>query len=130
MATEPPQGPIQGELLPPDGMPRTNALAVVSLIAGILSIVLAAGSILFSLFCCMGLPAVALALVLGAAAAVCGHLALRQVTGTGQRGRQIAIVGLVTGYVGVGLSLAALLLMGLVFGFVATGAAAQGLEID
>jgi len=130
MTTEPPRGPIQGELLPPDGMPRTNSLAIVSLIMGILSIVLAAGSVLFSLFCCLGLPAGGRALVLGAAAAVGGHLALRQVTGTGQRGREIAIVGLVTGYVGAGLSLVVLLLMVLVFGFFAAGAAAQGLEID
>jgi hypothetical protein len=108
--TQPPEGPIQGEVLPA-GPAATNSLAVVSFVMGVLGIVLAAGSILLTFVCCGGFPFVGLSLVLGIAAAVCGHLALCQVNQTGEQGRGLALAGLVTGYAGVGLSLVVIVLM-------------------
>ena len=130
MTSQPPEGPIQGEVLPPTGTPETNSLAVVSLVAGIASIVLAAGSIFVTLVCCAGLPLVGLALILGIAAAICGHVALRQLRETNQRGREMAIGGLITGYASVGLSLVMVLLMVLGIGLFAAAAAAGTWEVQ
>ena len=121
--TQPPEGPIQGEVLPA-GPPATNSLAVVSLVMGVVGIVLAAGSILLTFVCCGGFPFLGLSLVLGIGAAVCGHLALRQVSETGEQGRGLALAGLVTGYAGVGLSVVVLFLMLLGLGLFAIFAAA------
>ncbi len=122
--TQPPEGPVQGEVLPPDGPAGTNSLAVVSLVMGVLGIVLAAASILLTFVCCGGFPLVGLSLVLGIAAAICGHLALRQVSETGEQGRGLALAGLVTGYAGVGLSVVVIFVMLLGLGLFAVFAAA------
>jgi len=129
MTTQPPEGPIQGEVLPPEAAAGNNALAVVSLVMGILSVVLAVASMFLTFVCCGGFPFVGLSFVLGAAAAVCGHLALRQVSERGGPGRELALPGLVTGYAGVGLSLVVILLMlmGLgLFGLFAAAGHAKG----
>jgi hypothetical protein len=124
MAKQLPEGPIQGEVLPPEGAGGNNALAVVSLVMGIFSVVLAVASVFLTFVCCGGFPFVGLSLVLGAAAAVCGHLALRQARETGGPGRELALPGLVTGYAGAGLSLVLILLMLLGVGLFALFAAA------
>ena len=77
MTTQPPEGPIRGELLPPPGVSPTNTLAVTSLILGIRGVMVAGASVFLTFVCCGGFPFLAVAVVLGAAAAVCGHVALR-----------------------------------------------------
>ena len=57
--------------------PRTNTLAIVSLVTG---------------FCC------------SLAAVITGHIALAQVKRTGEAGRNLAIAGLVLGYIGIGIT--------------------------
>jgi len=128
MPSNPPQGPIQGELMPAPGLPATNSLAVISLIMGILSIILAAGSLLLTFVCCSGLPFMALGLILGVAAAICGHVALRQLRATNQRGREFAIAGCITGYVGAGLSILVILLLVVLGGLIAVAAATGQME--
>ena len=63
--------------------PRTNTLAIVSLVTG---------------FCC------------SLAAVITGHIALAQVKRTGEAGRNLAIAGLVLGYIGIGITTLALVL--------------------
>lgn len=58
--------------------PKMNVLAIVSLVASILS------SFFFSIV-----------------AVVTGHIALRQIKRTGEQGRVLAIIGLVLGYLGL-----------------------------
>jgi hypothetical protein len=124
MTTQPPEGPIQGELLPPRGVSPTNTLAVTSLILGILGVMVAGASVFLTFVCCGGFPFLAVAVVLGAAAAVCGHVALRQVREQNQRGREMAVAGLAAGYAAVGLSVVMLVLMILLAaGFFAAAAA-------
>jgi hypothetical protein len=73
----------------------TNTLAIVALILGL------SGFIFF---------------ITGIGGIVCGHIALSQVKRTGQNGRGLAIAGLVSGYVSVGLLL--LFIVGYVVFFV------------
>ncbi len=77
--------------------PTVSPLAVVSLVLGILSVLFA----LLGLCCFLGLPGIPL----GIAAAVCGHLALRQVRHGRHTGRGPTLVGLITGYAGAALAL-------------------------
>jgi len=63
--------------------PRTNQLAIVSLICGI-------GQIFFSILA--AIPAV-----------VCGHAARSQIRRTGEEGAGLALAGLVLGYIGLAI---------------------------
>jgi hypothetical protein len=77
---------------PPAGPPRTNRLAIASLVCGL-------GQLL------AGFPA-------GIAAITLGHMARRRIRETGEQGGGIATAGLILGYVGtVGLLLLILLLV-------------------
>jgi len=86
---------------PPPGFPppvrRTNTLAVVSLICGVL--------------CWVVLP------VVGAVAAVVtGHLARREIRQSGEDGDGLALIGLISGYVHLALGVVLLVLVIVVFG--------------
>lgn len=70
------QNPYQGAY--DQQNPKMNVLAIVSLVASILS------SFFFSIV-----------------AVVTGHIALRQIKRTGEQGRVLAIIGLVLGYLGL-----------------------------
>lgn len=85
-------GPVGGPYAP-----RTNTLAIVSLVTG---------------FCC------------SIAAVITGHIALGQIRRTGEAGRGLAITGLVLGYVSLGF--AALMLVILLFFTAAFGAILTG----
>ena len=85
-------GPVGGPYAP-----RTNTLAIVSLVTG---------------FCC------------SIAAVITGHIALGQIRRTGEAGRGLAIAGLVLGYVSMGL--AVLMLVIAVFFTAAFGALIAG----
>ena len=63
---------------------RNNPLAIVALVCGICQVVLLIGNVL------LALPAI-----------ICGSIALRQIAQRGQRGRGMAIAGLVLGILGV-----------------------------
>ena len=66
--------------------PKTNVLAIVSLVLGILS-----------LFCC--------GVVLGIGAAVCGHIAIKQIDANpAEGGKGLAKAGLILGYIGIVIS--------------------------
>jgi hypothetical protein len=65
---------------------KTNALAVVSLVAGIANFVLLFG-------------------VGAIVAVITGHIALRQLRTNGENGRGLALTGVILGWVGVGLTL-------------------------
>lgn len=83
MANDLPQRPAQPYYQPP---PPWNGFAIASLV---LSVALwGVGSILGVIF---------------------GHIALRQITRTGEQGRGLAIAGLVVGYVGLLLAIASIL---------------------
>lgn len=77
-------------------LPRTNGLAIASLVCGILSLVT---------FCFCG------GLFLGLPAVICGHMSLNQIkAGNGQQeGRGMAVAGLICGYIGLGIFLLMLL---------------------
>jgi hypothetical protein len=106
----PAQGPVPGELMPPEGgppVPDGRSLAVASLALGVSSVAM----LPFGLFCCSCFGGV-LPILLGAGAAVCGHLSLSQAARAGNgSGRNMAIGGLITGYAGAGLAI----LLGLLF---------------
>ncbi len=93
---QPPPGP---------GSPSTptNPLAITSLCLGIGGVVLGLGS--FACCACFGaIPALAL----GPAAAIFGHIALRQIRDAGgvdKTGRGMAVAGLVMGYVAIAIAL-------------------------
>jgi hypothetical protein len=75
--------------------PRTNGLAVAALVCGIATFL-------------VGLTFVP--------AIICGHLARRQISRTGERGDGMALGGLILGYVGGALLVVALLLFSLAAG--------------
>lgn len=84
------QPPDQGRLpgYPPHPPPpSTNGMAVASMVLGIVGVIL--GWLL------MGVPSVL--------AVIFGHVALAAIRRTGQHGRGMAIAGLVTGYIVVGI---------------------------
>lgn len=84
--------------------PRTNTLAIVSLIASISAFVV--------------LP------FLGSVAGVItGHLALSQIGRTGEQGRGLALGGLIAGYIGVGLAVLGVIVLLLFWGFLLTAVA-------
>ncbi|RZO58136.1 MAG: DUF4190 domain-containing protein [Sandaracinaceae bacterium] len=59
--------------------PQTNALAIAAVVSG-------------------GLGWVGVPLIASIAAVICGHLARTQIRQTGERGDELAVVGLVLGY--------------------------------
>jgi hypothetical protein len=65
---------------PPPATPKTNGLAIASLVLGIASIV--------CLGCVAGIPAI-----------ICGHLALKQIAARGEGGAGMAKAGLIIGYI-------------------------------
>jgi hypothetical protein len=70
--------------LPYGGVPRTNSLAIASLVCGMCQLFLG----IFS-----GIPAIVL-----------GHVARRQIRETGEQGAGLALTGLILGYVGIALT--------------------------
>tara|TARA_B100000378_G_scaffold222820_1_gene186372 strand:+ start:941 stop:1333 length:393 start_codon:yes stop_codon:yes gene_type:complete len=81
--------------------PRTNSLAIVSLIASISAFVV--------------LP------FLGSLAGVItGHMALSQISRSGEQGRGLALAGLIVGYVGLGLVVLGIIAFALFWGFLFT----------
>ena len=85
----PPMSGLMGDTGGPP-LPRTNGLAIASMVCGILSVL---G------FCFCG------GIFLGIPAVICGHTALGQIKASGgrQQGREMAIAGLVCGYIGLGI---------------------------
>ena len=99
---------------PPSG-PQNNTMALVSIIAGL------GGWLLFIMSWCLGivvgvvsfgigsicmLPVWALVLIAWVVAVVTGHLAIKQIKDSGnvEGGRGMAITGLISGYVGLGIN--------------------------
>ncbi len=128
---QPVPAPLTGEVLPPQATTPTpaNPLAVISIILGVASVCLSVGSALITLVCCAGLPAVALGIVFGAGAAVCGHVGLSQIARSGGRDRErnMAIAGMVAGYVGIGVGLLVVILTVVLGGALLAGAASEPL---
>ncbi len=82
-----PTGITERPPVPSAGARRINALAVVSLVAGVVSFVLGF-------------------IVVGAVVAiVTGHLARRQIKKTAERGAPLALIGLILGYIHIVLDL-------------------------
>jgi Domain of unknown function (DUF4190) len=94
--SSPPPGPGPGQPYVPHGGSQTNGLAITSLVLGI-------GGFFIS---CLGLVAWILALVFG-------YRARTQIDETGgeQKGRGMAVAGIVLGWVGIGLSVLALIVI-------------------
>lgn len=84
--------------------PKTNVLAIISMIASILGFVWI------------------LPLIGSVGGAVMGHLSLNQIKRTGEGGRGMALAGVIVGWVGVAISL---LIIGLFVFFIILGAAAS-----
>jgi hypothetical protein len=79
--------PAYGQTAPAYGQPtgpKTNTLAIISLVASIAGMVI--------------IPILA-----SIAGVICGHISLGQIKKTGEQGRGMAIAGLVIGYVGIAL---------------------------
>lgn len=93
--------------------PRMNPLAIVSLCAS--------SSIVVLWVLLLILPAIGL--LPGVAGVVTGHIALAQITRTGERGRGLAITGLAVGYATVGLLLLGFVAMIAFFAVVGFGGA-------
>ena len=87
--------PIPGGYAP--ARPKTNPLALTSMITGIAGVTIG--------FCLWFFP------VLPILAIVFGHIGLSQIRRQGTSGRGMAIAGLVTGYIGLALALILLLLI-------------------
>lgn len=81
----------------PASAPSTNALAVVSLVAGIVGLTL--------------IPFLA-----SIAAVVTGHIGLKEIRAKGDRGEGMAVAGLITGYIGVGIGLVVWIIILFFFG--------------
>ena len=95
--------PAEATELNSDTVPRRGeryaTKAVLALVLGVISLLLL-------------LPASLLALLAAITAVILGHLAVREINGTGDRGREIAVGGLVTGYLTLGI--AAIVMLGAV----------------
>lgn len=76
--------------------PKTNTLAIVSLVASLSSLILGITSI-------VGI--------------ITGHIALSQIKKTGENGRGLALGGLISGYVLTALGIIALILLAVFWGF-------------
>lgn len=90
-------------------MQRTNTMAVVSLVAGIISWV--------------GAP-----LVAGIVAIICGHVARKQIKASygGEGGDGLAMIGLVLGYINViGAAVGVVILLFMFFGLACLGVASS-----
>ena len=91
----PPQGPGYGGYggygAPPPPPPKAPGMAVASITLGILGVTIG--------LCLWFLP------VMPVLAVIFGHISLSKIRMTGLPGRGLAITGLVTGYVGIGISL-------------------------
>ena len=85
------QQPMAGWAGGQDMVPRTNGLAIASLVCGI-------AQIIFGIL--TGIPAIIL-----------GHMARRQIRQTGEQGAGMALAGLILGYVGVALAVLAVILI-------------------
>jgi len=84
-ALQPPTTPaVAGAAAPPTNAPPTNTLAILALV---------------------------LALIVPVGGIVCGHLALAQVKRTGEPGRDLALAGLIVGYVLTGIAVLVVILM-------------------
>ena len=96
--TPPPAYPAQpyAGYPPRPAKPRTNGLAIASMVLGILSIVF---------FCLWFFP------VMPILAVVFGHIALSQIRNQGTAGRGMALAGLITGYLGLALTVVMIILM-------------------
>jgi hypothetical protein len=86
----PPTGAPYPPPMPPP-RPKTNGLALTSMILGVLGITVG--------LCLLFFP------VMPVLAVVFGHVGLTQVNRTGAAGRGYAIAGLVTGYIGIALAI-------------------------
>jgi hypothetical protein len=72
----------------------------------------------------LAILALVLSFVVSIGGIVCGHLALSQIKRTGESGRELALAGLIVGYVFTGIGvLAFLFTMVLMFGYLAVFAA-------
>lgn len=98
-ALRPGRPPVTASPLPPPPLRQTNALAVVSLVSGLLG---------WSLLPLLG----------SVVAVVTGHLARGEIRRTPERyeGDGLAVGGLVLGYTAIGVGLLALLVLALMFG--------------
>jgi len=87
---QPAYGPAYGQ--PGTGAPatKTNVLAIVSLIASIAGIVI---------FWFIG----------SVVGVICGHISLNQIKRTREEGRGLAVAGLIVGYIGIALSIIAVI---------------------
>ncbi|WP_298122901.1 DUF4190 domain-containing protein [uncultured Aurantimicrobium sp.] len=83
----------------PVAVPKTNILAIVALVTGI-----------------AGLTVVPF--VSSIVAVVTGHMARKEVRRTGEQGDGLALAGLITGYIGIGLGLLVAVLLIAFFGIV------------
>src|SRR5580698_7267691 len=83
-----PYPPYQQPYLPYPPAPPTNGLAIASLVCGVGTFVIGLSFI----------PAI-----------ICGHIARRQIRQTGEQGGGLALAGLILGYVGGALFIAAVL---------------------
>jgi hypothetical protein len=84
-----PAAPAYGETAPaygqPPAGPKTNALAIIALVASI------AGFVIWGIGFIAGV--------------ICGHISLSQIKKTGEQGRGMAVAGLIIGYVGIALTI-------------------------
>ncbi|MBN1517521.1 DUF4190 domain-containing protein [Candidatus Sumerlaeota bacterium] len=87
-------------------MNRTNTLAVVSLVLGILSLI-ACG-------CAAGIPAI-----------VCGHIAKGQIRSTGEQGEGLATAGFILGWISLILSILGMCLYFFIVGMAVAAPAMQ-----
>jgi len=81
--------PAYGQPAPAYGQPagpKTNTLAIISLVASIAGIV-----ILWGIGSIVGV--------------ICGHISLSQIKKTGEQGHGMAVAGLIVGYIGIGLAI-------------------------
>ena len=83
-----PAAPAYGETAPAYGQqptgPKTNTLAIISLVASI------AGFVIWGIGFIAGV--------------ICGHIALSQIKKTGEQGHGMAVAGLIVGYIGIALT--------------------------
>lgn len=92
--------PAYGQTAPAYGQPtgpKTNTLAIVSLVASIAGLVILWG-------------------IGSIAGVICGHISLGQIKKTGEQGRGMAVAGLIIGYVGIALAIIGVIIFIAVFG--------------